>query len=281
MAYKNTSRQRKYSDDAVMGKKYKRNGIAKPNPIQSASQYGLMQAVASGVAKIRGITKSVARKLIKETPSGTRSKWASELAANRQANPIPVGLVEGVNWAAGNKLFEKVAGKRKNPDIDTSEAARMSESFHGRAAQEEFEVEEVSHYDPAMAVLGDLVEFVCVDGRKETTINFSKNRPKLCCDSQGHYLEIIGGDQELEFNEDRVTYQEYQGKQLVPLGYAESVAYETDKYHLEDSDGEVAVYEHQFGEEGGEQPMLVYNATDKKILVVGGSYTIEDVGIKN
>ena len=117
-------------------------------------------------------------------------------------------------------------------------------------------------------------------------------------------LEIVGGDQELggEFN----------GKIEVPLGYCYQIVYETDKHHLEGSNGYPESYEHFFGEEfykgegfnqddysnsddffedlldegvvelamsKGYLPMVVYDSRNCKLRLVGGKYTIKDVGI--
>lgn len=59
----------------------------------------------------------------------------------------------------------------------------------------------------------------------------------------------------------------------VKLGKLVSVAYETHK------NGEKAVWEHEFGEEGGKRPDLVMDADTKKLHIVGGSYDVRDEGI--
>lgn len=59
----------------------------------------------------------------------------------------------------------------------------------------------------------------------------------------------------------------------VKLGTLHSVAYETHK------DGEEAIWEHEFGEEGGDKPDLVMDVDNKKLHIVGGSYDVEDRGI--
>jgi hypothetical protein len=165
-----------------------------------------------------------------------------------------------------------------NPsNIDTSSAEEMSQKFHGREPKEVLEVTEFEEYDPALTVLGDLVEIVVDSGKKELVIHFPRgeDRPKLCCDADGENLEIVGGDQSLEIE----GLPSHKGK--APLGYATTICYETDKHHLEDSEGEVVEYQHKFGEEGGELPMVVYDVRNDKLELVGGDYTIEDVGIKD
>lgn len=40
-------------------------------------------------------------------------------------------------------------------------------------------------------------------------------------------------------------------------------------------------YRHEFGEDGGEMPFLVYDELNKKLQIVGGTYEVRDVGIWN
>ena len=293
------------------------------NPTTSASQYGLMQAVASGATKVKGISQHIAEEMIKATPKGVRSRFARELASKRKSNPnvfqrdgkwwfkSVMGEVgpfnsEGAAWRRGWGSFRETKDKmhngviddlldtetmqgikhtmeygmyrhKTNPDGDMSGVEEMSEKFHGRKPIETIDVDEVETFDGAMIALGDLTEMDVegTDGKSEITISFKVDRPKLCCDAEGQNLEIIGGDQVLEIEMD--------GKRArtVPIGYVTSICYETDKHHLDDSDGEMAEYQHEFGEEGGELPLLVYDVVDAKLMLVGGSYTIEDVGIRN
>lgn len=88
-------------------------------------------------------------------------------------------------------------------------------------------------------------------------------------------------------------YQEFQGRpisevllvdappgtpdELVMLGVLDEVTYETVKDHL---DGELVQYVHEFGEEGGEPPLLCADG-DGNLYVVGGDYTIATEGIRD
>jgi hypothetical protein len=212
-----------------------------PKGAVSPSQYGLMQAARGGKGYARGISDLVTEEMIHRTPKKKRSLFAKELARAR----------------------------RNNPDSE----GEMVESFHGRKPEGEVEVTEVEKFNSRLAVIGDLVELV-VKGHKEVVrIFFPKDRPRLCCDGQGKNLEIVGGDQSLEVEPD---------KNLVPIGFCHKIVYETDKHHLDDSNGEVAQYEHEFSEESrGPQPMLVYDARNRKMFLVGGSYEVKAEGIKD
>lgn len=63
-------------------------------------------------------------------------------------------------------------------------------------------------------------------------------------------------------------------KALAELGRLESVVYSTEKA----GDGN-SRYVHDFGEEGGEKPLLAVDPDNKRLHVVGGDYTVEDRGI--
>jgi hypothetical protein len=200
--------------------------------------------------------------------------------------------------------------KISNPSSEpiSPEVEDMSKSWHGRDVGDVTEVEELESFESDLVELGDLEELGILE---LGTISFKKDQPKLCCDGEGHNLEIVGGDQELDLDSEGV---EFKGKRLIPLGYLYSIVYVTDKHHLEGSNGYPEPYEHYFGEEfykkylpiedfdddtdvwfetledmgvvqkaieKGLLPTCVYDKTDGKILIAGGEYTITELGIKD
>lgn len=247
------------------------------NPIESAPQWGLMQAVAHGTAKVKGVTKAVAKKFIKETPKEDRSRFAREL--------------------------------KKNPEMD---AEALSEMWHGRKVKKVTDIEETETFSEDVADLGPIEEIGVLgpDNYEKFCIRFSRDQPHLCT-SDGENLEVVGGDQHINISDVGV---EKDGKRLVPLGYSYSIVYWADKQHLEGGSKQADPWEHYWGEEfykdegvdrgdyrGGDGyfeavqsegihldaiedgilPMVVYNKTDDKILLVGGKYKVKDVGIVN
>jgi hypothetical protein len=198
--------------------------------------------------------------------------------------------------------------KRVNPE-DIDGVVDITEEWHGRKAKDRTEIEEVERYEGSLAELADLEVLGVLGSDQATTysINFKSDRPKVCCDKQKNQLELVGGDQELKIDG-------FGGKQLIPVGYCYQIVYYTDKHHLVDSDGEMASYEHFFGEEfykengfdvgdfkNGDDffdavleeglvqnaieeellPLLVYDQVNTKLQLVGGKYKIKDVGIVN
>ena len=243
----------------------------------------------------------------------------------RKRNVIPTALatlLQSEVSAKGSKFVKKELGRKRrnrgkrNPE-SSEEAAQLSEKWHGRKPLTHTDVEEVETYEENLAELGELEELgvLGADMTKRFVISFSKNRPKLCA-SDDKNLEIIDGDQTLDIEEGII---EKDGKKLVPLGYCYSIVYETDKHHLEGSNGYPESYEHFFAEEfykeyvdpddfltdeglpdsvawftacieeglvdeaveEGRLPLLVYNKTDEKLILVGGNYSVEDVGVKD
>lgn len=62
-------------------------------------------------------------------------------------------------------------------------------------------------------------------------------------------------------------------KVAVKLGRLHSVTYHTSK------GGEDALWEHEFGEEGGTAPDLVMDPKNKRLHIVGGTYDVQAAGI--
>ena len=237
-------------------------------------------------------------------------------AKKRKRNAIPTALdslLEGAVSIKGEEFVKKAIKKKKgkrNPDT-SEDAAQLSEKWHGRKPKTHTDIEETETYEENLAELGELEELgvLGADMTKRYVLSFNKNRPKLCA-SDDKNLEIIDGDQTLDIEEGVI---EKDGKKLVPLGYCYSVVYETDKHHLEGSNGYPESYEHFFAEdfykgdfdiddfknseewfqmvmeegmveqavEEGRLPLLVYNKTDEKLILVGGKYEVADVGIKD
>lgn len=57
------------------------------------------------------------------------------------------------------------------------------------------------------------------------------------------------------------------------LGTLHAITYETSK------GGEKALWEHEFGEEGGRKPRLVADSETNKLHIVGGDYDVRPEGI--
>jgi hypothetical protein len=264
---------------------------------------------------------------------GKRSKLGKALTRNPYLPPK-----DYVVWARDNKKFwnevevfktegearkvakqlktgpntTKVTTRYRNPGTMVSpEIEDLSKEWHGREVRGQTEIEEIENYEDDLVHLGELEELGiwAADGSMYT-ITFKKDRPILTCDSDGQNLEVVGGDQDLDLKDLGVDVG---GKRLIPLGYIYSIVYETDKHHLEGSNGYPESYEHYFAEDFYKEvldpakfkdtdkwfmelvemgkvqdaieeerlPIAVYNKSDGKILISGGGYSVTELGIKD
>jgi hypothetical protein len=191
---------------------------------------------------------------------------------------------------AGKRAAARGAGKRnpRNP-LDASDAAY--EQFHGEGPEGTTTIEWQEHWHTHVWAVGDLVSMYVLlpASRRESglsnivTIHFDHERPKerrtfLDANEKGTQMFIDGGDQRVnlaDFGLDASGAHE-----TVVLGSLKRLDYFTTKTHL-GKEGGTAVYKHMMGEEGGELPTVVYHTIDKKLAVVGGSYTMPTEGIRN
>ncbi len=178
------------------------------------------------------------------------------------------------------RLIKKL--KTKNPDsVDNLErAGEMSKAFHGREPKEIDDVVETYKYPTNLTKLGNLteIEIECDEGKSVCPIEFKG--VDLCCTPDGKQLYFVGGNQKIDLEDLGI---EEDGKQFYELGCCVTISYFTDKHHLEGSRSQAngAEYIHEFGEEGGEQPMVIYDCLNARFQLAGGSYRVEEEGIKD
>jgi len=176
----------------------------------------------------------------------------------------------------GAERFAEMSRRGRKKKNNPSTAEELSEEFHGRDAIEFDDIEECYQFPSELAKLGKLTQLEISDGEYVTPIDFSKPQPDLCSTSDAKQLILVGGNQSLSEGDLEEFGVEDKDKQYITLGYAVTLSYKTDKHHLSDSNGKEAEYIHELGEESGDIPMAVYDRLNKRILLVGGSYTVED-----
>ena len=169
---------------------------------------------------------------------------------------------------------------------EEGKAEQLAEEFHGRGVVDVIDVEETESYDEHGAVLGFLVELhiLTEDGEADIPIRFPYDPARednilLVSNTAGNNLELIGGDQDIDWR--AVEGAAINDKYLVMVGPVWEIVYWADKHHLTGPKQQARgmEYYHEFGEEGGELPYLIFDRRNTKLLLVGGDYTIEPEGI--
>lgn len=170
--------------------------------------------------------------------------------------------------------------KRGNPN-DAQQAVRLFQSFHGKNPKEILEAQRSAAMRADYTALGDLIA-VGFDtgglGKKLATrwdscphVGFEGDGVKLASAPGGRQLYAIGGNQNLDRCLDMFEGLDRE-KDLIDLGEAAFVVYDARKSH---SHFEPIQYTHEFGEEGGTRPRLLYDRLKKEIAFAGGEYFID------
>lgn len=157
--------------------------------------------------------------------------------------------------------------RRKNP---LESAASLSEAWHGRPSKSIEEVTEKIHTHSVLTKLGRLMEIGIADGKYEIPIAFGKG-VTLCSSEDGRQLYLVGGNQEVDVKPFDVPLD----KDLVVLGEASSITYWTAKMHLNEEDKTPGPYRHEFADENGERPTVLYECLNHLVLLAGGTYNIK------
>jgi len=164
-----------------------------------------------------------------------------------------------------------------NPQAEVApEAIELYRQFHGEDPHGI-----ISRNDDALArgdyvTLGELVELGCItESGEEIELGFEG--VKLASNFQGSQLYLVGGDQSLNLEELSKLGVDVKRSPIV-IGHVETVVYTTRK---DFDDFELADYEHEFGEEGGELPLALYDARLRHVHLIAGTYKVERPGIIN
>jgi hypothetical protein len=219
-----------------------------------------------------------ARKTKRKPPLGTGERFRQLEAdlSERAGVRDPTALAAWIGrrkYGAKTMAALAAAGRRRkrNPD-PIEDAAELYEEFHGRPARSVRELKDELHVRDVFTDLGALVE-LDVEMPDGEHIRISAPGARLVASPDGTQLYIEGGDQSVDPRQLGLPE-----KDLITLGVLHSVTYRTQKSF----DGfELVDYQHEFGEEGGERPLLLYDALSQRLLIAGGSYHIKPEGIVN
>ena len=166
--------------------------------------------------------------------------------------------------------------KRLNPD-QMQEAIELYEKFHGKAPAEILEMQEAFAMRKEYAALGELLSLMVANGSGKTIeLVFKDDGVKVASSPKGTQVYFIGGNQNIgsalgQFEADAT-------KDFVELGECREIVYTTQK---EFDRFQTIDYAHEFGEEGGARPTLIYARLAKRLMLAGGDYKVEAPGIIN
>lgn len=184
-------------------------------------------------------------------------------------------------------------GRRRNPaelmvmgaNPDGAEAARtVREGFVAKPSNH-FSVTDEPHIPKGdYAELGDLVSLTVEPARgiglgvKE--INLDSSKIKVIASGNRKQIYFCGGDQVI----DRDDLAKFTDKEngTVELGKCREIVYLAKKYHAEvgnSAAGKNVEWVHEFGEESGNRPVLLYSTSLDRLILRGGNYRVEDAGI--
>jgi hypothetical protein len=205
------------------------------------------------------------------------AQLAARLKQARRQN-VELGTFEnGVfhPWTRRPKSRQKKAIRRQNPD-----AVAIREDFTG--APVEYETTLTEPHMPAgdYAQLGELLALYVKPhaGGQVQHINFREPRPLLVSDDTARQLYFVDGDQDVTASLGVFGARD-RGAGLFELGEARRIDYKQRKEHVKDPD--VDEWRHEFGEETGHRPILLFDSRHKRLLLDGGAYEVRREGIVN
>lgn len=201
----------------------------------------------------------------------------------RDAHTIAKRLVAHYGGSAqiqyDGKLIKLVRSRKKNPPERTKrnpdeleQAASLTEAFHGRPARSVRALEETIEVRDILTELGELTELEAElpDGRIAL---ITAPGARVLASPDGSQLYLAGGDQSLQ-----TEALGLEPKDLMVVGQLNSITYRTRKAM---DAMELVDYHHEFGEETGDRPTLLYDRLNTRLIIAGGEYQILPEGIVN
>jgi len=200
------------------------------------------------------------------------------LLGGRKRKNVELGTYEnGVfhPWTRRPKSRQKKAIRRQN-----SSAATIREDFTG--APSEYVTSANEPHMPAgdYAQLGELLALYVkpAKGGQVMQIDFKRPRPKVVTDESARQIWFFEGDQDV--SDSLASFGAHdRGAGLYELGEARRIDYKQRKEHVPDPD--VDEWRHEFGEETGVRPTVVFDRNRKRLILEGGEYEIRREGIVN
>ena len=109
-------------------------------------------------------------------------------------------------------------------------------------------------------------------------INFGKSRPIAVSDESARQIWFVGGDQDITPALGSFGRRQ-RSDGLYELGECRRIDYKQRKEHVPNPASDE--WRHEFGEDSGVRPVLLFDARSKRLLLEGGEYRIQSEGIIN
>jgi len=180
---------------------------------------------------------------------------------------------ESVEDFAERKKITIVNPRRKKKN-SAEDASAMFEKFHGRKPTSVQEVKTRQKDRRNLTGLGRLMYLQTAEG---VPMKWAENdKVMVACDPAGNQIYFVGGNQDLTDILDQAGIDH--SKDLIDVGECQFIIYTADKDfdNFEEKD-----YQHEFGEESGERPRLMFDRLNQQMYLVGGAYEVKREGIVN
>lgn len=162
---------------------------------------------------------------------------------------------------------------RENPS-----AAALREAFTGKDA-DSFTVHRETHMPAGdYAQLGKLLALYVKPYSGGQVQMIKPHDVLLVADESARQLWFVGGDQDITAALG-VFGARQRGAGLFELGEARRIDYRQRKEHV--AHPEQDSWRHEFGEESGVRPVVLFDAANKRLLLEGGEYVVRAEGIVN
>ena len=284
----------------------------RPNPLRRRNQFATALEEAAALAQIQSATRSHRKNVeFGEFEHGIFHPWTRrprtrrKAAARKTSNPDRYSSLQaraaGASYQAPGlirtKRQRRVAGmvrQARKHKYDWMEsfgedirrrglnpaAADLRASFVGRPADWVSIADEPHMPAGDYAQLGHLLALYVKPraGGQVQQITSGTSKPAVVSDETARQIYFVGGDQDLSSALEKFGALE-RGAGIFELGEVRRIDYKQRKEHVPEPD--VDEWRHEFGEETGVRPVLLYDRSRKRILLEGGAYEIRPEGIVN
>lgn len=271
-----------------------KHGRTGTNPTNPGGGYSSAHARAAGITRqAPGLIQTKRQRRVARMVRQARKHkddWAEDFGRDireRGLNPrrnVEFGEFEnGIfhPWTRRPKTRRKHAIRRRRASNPSAEGIR--EYFTGAPA-DSVRVDSEPHMPAGdYAQLGELLVLYVkpqAGGQVKQIAFRGATRPAVVADESARQIWFVAGDQDIsanlgEFGAEAVG----EGSGVFLLGEARRIDYKQRKEHVPDPD--VDEWRHDFGEETGVRPALLFDSNLKRFLLSGGEYEIRPEGIVN